>query len=88
MSSITLQNEESTTPEPETQADRKFNLQHKIGWRLRVRIDVFMQNAAAIWPGNDLAATADAANRKKCDDHVAEFATMFALKLGTMITGR
>jgi hypothetical protein len=47
-----------------------------------------MQNAAAIWPGNDLAATADAANRKKCDDHVAEFATMFALKLGTMITGR
>jgi hypothetical protein len=47
-----------------------------------------MQNAAAIWPGNDLAATADEANRKKCDDHVAEFATMIASKLGTMITGR
>ena len=47
-----------------------------------------MKNAAAIWPGNDLAATADEPNRKKCDDRVAEFATMIASKLGTMITGR
>ncbi len=47
-----------------------------------------MQNAAAIWPGNDLTATADEANRKKCADRAAEFATMIESRLGTMITGR
>lgn len=35
-----------------------------------------MQNAAAIWPGNELTATADEPNLKKCDDHVAKLATM------------
>jgi hypothetical protein len=60
----------------------------KTGQRLRLRIGVFMNNAAAIWPGNDLSATADEANRKKCADRVAKFATMIASRLGTMITGR